>query len=199
MLRKRDKKILEGLALFRCMSRDQIAEIFFKNLKNPVTATNLVLKRLRRDGHIDANTDIQPYIYFLNPSTVKKDSQKLNHYLAIVDFYIQLCEFQVPTEFQVEKRYGNSFMQPDVFMEWNKKSFFVEIQRSRYTTDIMGEKIQRYLDYFNHRGWNSCSSNSNTPLIWIVSRSPYQLKVKNMNIIQTATVEEFVEHYNFKI
>ncbi|MGF9946105.1 replication-relaxation family protein [Priestia megaterium] len=200
MLKSRDKKILEALELFRCMKRDQIKELFFKNLKNPITATNIVLKRLRRDGYIEAKTSVQPYIYFLNPSTVKKESQKLNHYLSIVDFYIQLCEFQVPTEFQVEKRYGNSFMQPDIFMEWNKKLFFVEIQRSRYTTEIMDEKIQRYIDYFNYKGWNLYSSNkldSDSPFIWIVSKSPYQLRTKN--IIQTTNVQEFLKHYNFQI
>lgn len=200
MLKSRDKKILEALELFRCMKRDQIKELFFKDLKNPITATNIVLKRLRRDGYIEAKTSVQPYIYFLNPSTVKKESQKLNHYLSIVDFYIQLCEFQVPTEFQVEKRYGNRFMQPDIFMEWNKKLFFVEIQRSRYTTEIMDEKIQRYIDYFNYKGWNLYSSNkldSDSPFIWIVSKSPYQLRTKN--IIQTTNVQEFLKHYNFQI
>jgi hypothetical protein len=191
MLRSRDKKIIEALKLFRCMKRDQIARLFFKNLKNPITATNLVLKRLRRDGYIDANVNMQPYVYFLNPSTVKKDSQKLNHYLSIVDFYIELCEFQVPTDFQVEKRHGNSFMQPDIFMKWGDHYFFVEIQLSRYTTEIMDEKIQRYRDYFTYKGWDL--SSSITPSIWIVSKSPYHLKPKDIRIIQTTNVEELVK------
>ena len=191
MLRNRDKKIIEALKLFRCMKRDQIARLFFKDLKNPVTATNLVLKRLRRDGYIDANVNVQPYIYFLNPSTVKKDSQKLNHYLSIVDFYIELCEFQVPEDFQVEKRYGNSFMQPDIFMKWKGHYFFVEIQLSRYTTEIMEEKIQRYIDYFIYKDWDF--SSLITPTIWIVSKSPYHLKAKDIRIIQTKNVEELVK------
>jgi hypothetical protein len=64
----------------------------------------------------------------------------------------------------------------------------------------MDEKIQRYIDYFNYKGWNLYSSNkldSDSPFIWIVSKSPYQLRTKN--IIQTTNVQEFLKHYNFQI
>ena len=178
------------------MTRDQIKNLFFKNLKNPITATNLVLKRLRRDGYIEANTRWTPYIYFHKPSTVKKESQKVKHYLAIVDFYIELCKFQEPTVFQVEQRYGSNFMQPDIFMVWNNNKFFVEIQRSRYTSEIMEEKLKRYINYFKFKGWywESCENmNPNSPSIWIISKSPYHLGTNNLNIIQTPNVKSFFQ------
>ncbi|MDZ3953398.1 replication-relaxation family protein [Bacillus thuringiensis] len=145
MLRLRDRKILEALQLFRCMSRDQIATLYFRHVKNPITAANYVLKRLRRDQYIDVNMERKPYVYLLNPSTVKKNSQKIDHYLKIVDFYIDLCQYEEPIIFEVEKRHGPTFMQPDIFTVWRGKAFFVEIQNSRYTTALMQEKIQRYI------------------------------------------------------
>lgn len=197
MLTSRDKQIIDALKMFRCMTRDQIKNLFFRDLKNPVTATNLVLKRLRRDGYIEANTGWAPYIYFPKPSTVKKDSQKVKHYLAIGDFYIELCKIQKPTIFQVEQRYGSNFMQPDIFMEWNNNKFFVEIQRSRYTSEIMEQKLQRYINYFKFKGWYSEFheiNNSNLPSIWIISKSPYRLNNNNLHIIQTPNIKSFFEN-----
>ncbi|MEC2057407.1 replication-relaxation family protein [Peribacillus psychrosaccharolyticus] len=196
MLTTRDKRILEALTIFRCMTRDQIKNLFFRDLKNPVTAANSVLKRLRRDDYIEANTQWKPYTYFLNPSTVKKNSQKISHYLAIVDFYIELCESEKPTLFHVEQRYGSNFMQPDIFMVWKNRSFFVEIQRSRYTTRIMEEKLERYINYFRNKGWYSQSSeyvDQNLPSVWIVSKSPYHVSIDGINIIQTSNVKSFLQ------
>lgn len=44
----RDKAIVSDLVRFRCLSRDDIAELHFSNIKNPITQANMVLKRLRR-------------------------------------------------------------------------------------------------------------------------------------------------------
>lgn len=54
------------------MSRDDIIDLHFQGLKNAVTCCNTVMKRLRRDGHVDANISQQPYIYFLNPAHFAK-------------------------------------------------------------------------------------------------------------------------------
>lgn len=75
-MRKRDLAILKDLERFRCMTRDDIINLHFAGLKNPVTCANTVLKRLRRDGHIEVNTDFQPYIYFLSPSPINQDVAK---------------------------------------------------------------------------------------------------------------------------
>lgn len=203
MLTSRDRKILDALSLFRCMTRDQITHLFFRNLKNPTTATNSVLKRLRRDNYVEANTQWHPYIYFPNPSTIKTNSQKISHYLSIVDFYIQLCEFEQPTVFQVEQRYGSDFMQPDIFMVWRSTQFFVEIQKSRYTTEIMKAKLERYVRYFKFKGWCPSLPNhtgTNFPYIWIVSKSPYHVDINNgIHIIQTPNVESFLREHISKM
>lgn len=193
LLRLRDRKIIEALQLFRCMSRDQIAILFLQHVKNPITAANYVLKRLRRDQYIDANTERQPYIYFPSPSTLKKGSQKINHYLKIVDFYIALCQYETPVVFEVEHRHGSTFMQPDIFMVWQGNAYFVEIQNSRYTTTLMQEKIHRYTTYKHSDKWISQVSPygiKTFPYLWIVSRLPYAVKSSEISIIQTENVEE---------
>ncbi|RWS40194.1 hypothetical protein EKA14_23995 [Bacillus mycoides] len=192
MLTCRDKEIINALHLFRCMSRDQIAQIFFRDLKNPITSTNFVLKRLRRENYIEANTTLQPYVYFPTPSLIKTNSQKLNHYLAIVNFYIDVCKYKQPTIFEVEKRYGSTFMQPDIYMLWDKKEFFVEIQISRYSSAIMEEKLEHYRNYYKSKRWVS-RSNTLFPYIWIISKINYPIQCNEFNIIQTPSVSAYLQ------
>lgn len=93
-MKSRDKAILGDLKRFRCMSRDDIIDLHFHGLKNAVTCCNTVMKRLRRDGHVDANITQQPFIYFPQPSTLRKTSQKIPHFLGIVDAYKQLIHYE---------------------------------------------------------------------------------------------------------
>ncbi|PGX77759.1 replication-relaxation family protein [Priestia megaterium] len=197
MLRKRDKEIIEALSLFRCLSRDQIAFMFFSNLKSPITSTNHVLKRLRRESYIVANTERQPYIYFLNPPSIKIGSQKINHYLAIADFYISVCKEEKPKVFRVEPRYGGGFMQPDIFMIWKNNLFFIEIQNSIYSSEVMNGKINRYIDYYYSDEWRYKHLQNETisefPLVWIISKKTSYLIPKNeIKVIQTKDVNSFL-------
>lgn len=40
-------------------------------------------------------------------------------------------------------------MQPDIFCEYRKTNFFVEVQRSLYSEKQMNEKLDRYIDLHN--------------------------------------------------
>ncbi|HER2169493.1 TPA: replication-relaxation family protein, partial [Streptococcus pyogenes] len=125
----------------------------FAELKHPVTCCNTVLKRLRRDGHVEVNTSQQPYIYFPSPASIKKDSAKILHFLKIVEFYKSLLKFEEPTAFTVEPKYGKGYMEPDAFMIWKRAPFFVEIQRSVYSEKVMNEKFMRYVSYYMSNEW----------------------------------------------
>lgn len=165
------------MQLFRCMSRDQIVKLFFSDVKNPITSANFVLKRLRREKHIDAYVDKQPYIYFPQPSIIKKNSQKIKHYLAIVDFYIDVCKHEYPT----------------IFMVWQGRIFFVEIQLSRYSSELMKEKLNRYVNYFKSELWyrKKIEFNlNNLPFVWIISKNPYVIKDAKLQIIQTSNADK---------
>ena len=152
-MRKRDLAILTDLQRFRCLTRDDIIDLHFNGLKNPVTCCNTVLKRLRRDNQIEVNTSQQPYIYFPSPAPIKKDSAKIPHFLKIVEFYKSLLKFQESESFIVEPKYGKGYMEPDAFMIWKRAPFFVEIQRSVYSEKVMNEKFMRYVSYYMSNEW----------------------------------------------
>ncbi|MGG4156875.1 MULTISPECIES: replication-relaxation family protein [Bacteria] len=152
-MKKRDLAILSNLQQFRCMTRDDIIDLHFTGLKNPVTCCNTVLKRLRRDGQIEVNASQQPYIYFPSPAPIKKDSAKIPHFLKIVEFYKSLLNFEPSESFIVEPKYGKGYMEPDAFMLWKRSPFFVEIQRSIYSDKVMNEKFNRYVSYYLSNEW----------------------------------------------
>jgi hypothetical protein len=125
-MRNRDRRIIDDIERFRVMSRDHIAAIHFSGLKAPATAANLVLKRLRDRGYIDAITTTQPYLYKPKGSRLKADSQKIPHFLAVVDVYIQLARNGVILRFDVEPKYAKGEIEPDIFTIWEGASFFIE-------------------------------------------------------------------------
>ena len=153
------------------MTRDDISAIHFAGLKNPVTQTNEVLKRLRRDGHVECATDRRMYVYFPSPS-IKKDSAKLGHYLAIVEFYRQLCAIEKPRVFDVEPRIGaKGSPEPDVFTIWRGAPWYVEIQRTQFSGRVMSDKYNRYAEYHLGGKWAEESwqpANKRVfPYVWI--------------------------------
>jgi hypothetical protein len=91
-------------------------------------------------------------------------------------------------------------MQPDIFMIWNNIPFFVEIQNSRYTTNVMEEKLERYVKYFKFKGWYPQSfkhTDGNSPFVWIVSKSPYRINIDGIHVIQTSNVKSFLQKYTY--
>jgi hypothetical protein len=195
-MRSRDRAIIEDLQRFRCMTRDDIAEIHFKDVKSKVNSTNTVLKRLRRDGYVEVNTEKRPFLYFPAPSTMKRDSQKINHFLAIVDFYRQLLKYEPPRQFKVEPKFGKEYMEPDVFMIWKAAPFFVEIQKTTYSDRQMKEKMARYESYFYSDEWKleawQPRDKKYFPNVWIIGEAQYRFDKKPFRIIQTKNVEEFL-------
>lgn len=175
----RDKAIVADLERFRCMTRDDIAALHFSHVKNPVSQTNVVLKRLRRDGVIDCATDRRMYVYFPVPS-IKKDSAKLGHFLAIVEFYREICAIEKPRIFEVEPKVGEKgFPEPDVFMIWRGAPWYVEVQRSQFSARVMGEKFQRYSAYHLDGRWADESwqppGKKFFPNVWITGVGRYSV------------------------
>lgn len=180
-MKKRDLAIIKDLQRFRCLTRNDIIELHFKGLKNPITCCNTVLKRLRRDGHIEVNISQQPYIYFSSPSPIKKDSSKIPHFLSIARFYKQTLQYEIPKSFIVEPKYGKGYMEPDVFMLWKGSPFFVEIQRSVYSERVMSEKFNRYLAYYESNEWQNESwqpvKRKFFPTIFLITDTRYSLPI----------------------
>ncbi|MED1202558.1 replication-relaxation family protein [Heyndrickxia acidicola] len=150
MLTKRDVVIVKALNKFKVMDRDSIAEIFFSNLKNPEKAANNVLLRLMRDGQIQRSTAFVPYVYFGPDSTVKKNSAKIGHWLAILEVFKEVRRLGSVDTFLVEPKYGSKgTVEPDAYTNYRKTGFFVECQRTLYSDKQLKQKLDRYVDFFN--------------------------------------------------
>lgn len=155
MMRDRDKAILKDLERFRCLSRDEIAELHFQNIKKPITSTNEVMRRLRDRGKVEVITSHAPYVYALDPSPIKKDSQKIQHYHAITSVYLDMIKMrQKPAAFQIEPKFGlKGTIEPDIFTIWSNRAWFIEVQRSVYSIKTWEEKMYRYIDFFKGEEW----------------------------------------------
>lgn len=150
-LTKRDKAIIRDLTKFRVMDRDSIAELHFANLKNPQYAANNVLLRLLRDGEIQRSTAFIPYCYFGPEVSMKKNSAKIGHFLAILNVYKEIRSQGEPDSFLVEPKYGRkgAGAEPDIYCYYRRTPFFIEVQRTIYSEKLMTEKLDRYVDLYN--------------------------------------------------
>lgn len=150
MLTERDKSIIKDLNRFRVMDRDSIAELHFARLKNPKYAANNVLLRLLRDGQIQRSTAFVPYVYFGPDVSMKHNSAKIGHSLAILDVYKEMRNLGKLESFWVEPKYGRKGMaEPDIYCMFRGTGFFIEVQRTIYSDKLMDEKLDRYVDLYN--------------------------------------------------
>lgn len=197
-MRKRDLAILSDLERFRCLTRDDIIDLHFTGLKNPITCCNTVMKRLRRDEYIEVNTTQQPYIYFPSPAPIKKDSAKIPHFLKIVEFYKGTSQYEHPSSFVVEPKYGKGYMEPDAFMIWKRAPFFVEIQRSIYSEKVMNEKFMRYVSYYMSNEWQQepwqPANKRVFPKIILITDTRYNLPHHSgVQFFQVQNIQRFLE------
>jgi hypothetical protein len=196
MLRKRDKEIIANLERFRCMSRDDIVDIHFAHLKNPINSANTVLKRMYRDKLIERSTNFQPFVYFPADSKMKKGSAKIPHFLAIVDVYKQLRYYKEPRTFIVEPKYGKGYMEPDIFTIWRGTPMFIEVQRSVYSESVMSEKIKRYEAYYDSDEWKTepwqPENKAVFPGILILTDTRYAIKSDRLKVLQAPSIDDFV-------
>jgi hypothetical protein len=195
-MKKRDLAIINDLQRFRCLTRDDIIDLHFKDLKQPVTGCNNVLKRLRREGYIEVSTKQLPYIYFASPAPIKKDSTKIPHFLKIAEFYKSLVEYEPPKSFIIEPKYGKGYMEPDAFMRWRKGPFFVEIQRSVYSDKVMKEKVSRYEQYYLSNEWQQepwqPANKKVFPTVLMMTDTRYSIESPYVRFIQLQNIEQLV-------
>lgn len=189
---ERDKQIISDLQRFRVLNRDQIIQLHFKNNSSAINVCNRVMKRLTDRGYVTVDRNSRPFNYFPSPSTVKKDSTKIPHFLRIADFYIDLCKYHAPEHFEIEFKTGEKgSIEPDIFMIWKGSPFFVEIQRNVYSTKVMQGKMKRYREYYISRKWESLSKQF--PLIWMLTDHNYKMDFSPLKVIQSRNVDKIIK------
>lgn len=192
----RDKAIIADLERFRCLTRDDVAELHFAGLKEPIKAANDVLLRLRREGLINCSKERRKYVYFPVPG-IKKDSAKIGHFLAIAEFYRELSRHELPRTFEVEPKLGGKGLpEPDVFAIWKGAPWYVEIQRSVYSEKQMTEKLNRYEKYFLSGEWERAAwqpaGKKVFPYVWIVGAGRYTVGQRAFRVMQ-GSVDDLIK------
>jgi hypothetical protein len=179
-MKKRDLSIIKDLERFRVMSRDNIADLYFKHTKHPYSSANSVLKRLVRDGQIEVSHHHSPYVYFPAGSTMKKNSTKIPHYLKLVDIYVKLQ----PKTFELEPKFKKGLAEPDIFTVIKGKPFFIEVQRNVYAQKVMNNKIKRYEALYFHY--------DKLPYVLMITDKKYEINSDIVNVIQVNSIDEFL-------
>lgn len=133
------------------------------------------MRRLRDRGEVELVTTGAPYVYAVKPSPLRRDSQKVPHYLAISGVYREMRMHREPSIFQVEPKYGKGAIEPDIFTIWAGRAFWIEVQRNVFSGKVWEEKLARYHDFFRGGKWREESwqpvEKKVFPFVWVLSES----------------------------
>ena len=201
-LSQRDKDIIGFINQFRAVDRDSLVELFFKQLKSPVNACNSVMVRLYRLGLIERTQQYSPTVYLPVDAKIKKNSQKILHFLSILDVYKQMCSYSMPKQVIVEDkptgRKGG--IEPDLFCIFKGSPFWIEIQRNQYSEQKMQEKIHLYEEFFFSDEWKALHWQPEDrvaifPTVILITPVRYAVSSDHIRIIQIANIHELMEKY----
>jgi hypothetical protein len=91
-----------------------------------------------------ARSKEQSYLYTCNPSPIHHKSNKIEHYLKIMDFYIQA---KCPEKCVIEPIFGT--YEPDLFFkDASNHSICVEIQLTPISQNKMQNKINQFVSEY---------------------------------------------------
>ncbi len=196
-MKKRDKAIIDDLERFRALTRDQIIEMHFGWLRNPVANANSVMLRLYRQGLVERTSDFRQYVYFPADGRLRKDSAKLRHFLAIVDAYLEMRRLGGLRRFNVEPKYGKGLAEPDAFAIWRGSPFFIEVQRTAYSPRQIADKVARYEALRNSgiiekEAWQP-KGKTVMPAVIILSEKRYAIESSTVRFVQVASLRELIK------
>ncbi|OQR53180.1 replication-relaxation family protein [Bacillus sp. CDB3] len=202
-MNKRDKDIINDLYRFRMLSRDQIIGLHFSYLKKPVSTCNLVLKRLQDRRYIKAFKSFQPFVYAPMDSKIKENSQKILHFLAIADTFIEMKKYEEPTHVLVEPKYAEKgAIEPDLFCIFKRTPFFIEIQRNVYSEKVMKEKIGRYETFYYSEAWKEFEWQKKDkkvfPIILFITDTRYNIETNVLRIVQAPNITDLIHLFESK-
>ena len=154
---------------FRVLSRDQIGSLICPEVSRPFVTVNRVMKRLSRDGYILQVPQVKdrPYLYMPNPTIIHPQSNKINHFLGLVDIYISLNQ---PKIFEVEPIVNDEY-RPDAYVRLDGDTpVLIELQRTAISTKRMQEKVDAFAKAHMKKEHDAKT-------LWIVADTEYRVKI----------------------
>jgi hypothetical protein len=126
-------------------------------------------------------TKDKSYLYTCNPSPIHHKSNKIEHQLKIVDFFIKEG---TPENFLIEPILGT--YEPDIFFkDKNNNSICVEIQLTPISIKKMQTKINQFVSEYGKE--------HDAKIIVICSNKNYNLKIPNgFKIIKQSVPKEIL-------
>jgi hypothetical protein len=102
-----------------------------------------------------------------NPTIIHPQSNKINHFLGIVDLYIKLGQ---PKIFEVEPVINDEY-RPDAYFRLSDGTpVLIELQRTLVSTKRMQEKVEAFAKAF-------LKKQHDAKTLWIVADTEYRIKV----------------------
>ena len=146
----RDMKVLEGLEKFRYLNTNQIAELYFANIKDPKQRTKKASERMKKmfdRGYIQRfRFPSEPYIFTTKGS---KFSSKIQHFMLIADCWIMLNKIRpAGSVLNCEVKFPQGDLITDLVIEYKNnfrnehKIYWLEVENNS-SGDIL-EKVKKY-------------------------------------------------------
>lgn len=128
---------------------------------------NRIMKRLARDGYILPIPQVKdrPYLYMPNPTLIHPQSNKINHFLGLVDLYIQMKQ---PAVFEIEPIINEDY-RPDVYTR-KEVPVLIELQLTPISLKRMQEKVDLFVKAHIKKQHDATT-------LWIVADTQYQVKI----------------------
>ena len=124
------------------------------------------MKRLVRDGHVLAvpQERDKPYLYMPNPALIHLKSMKTDHFLGLVDIFIQLKQ---PPIYEVEPIVNDDY-RPDAYTRIDGAPVIIEYQRTIISSKRIEYKVNAFVESFYRKQHDAKT-------LMIVTDHPYKV------------------------
>lgn len=196
-MNERQRAILNAVEKFRALSRVHIETMFFERTKNAKNNANNVLKKLCDRGYLVQNKAFQPFVYHVKGTKLKANGQKVSQYLQFADVYLEMVKHGSVKQIDIEPRYQNVEVRPDMFAIWKGSLWFIECQNSTFSEKQITEKIQRYEKLLISGQYKQLPfqkyEKHTFPFVLIIGEGvPYSITSKHVRIFQAKSIDEFM-------
>lgn len=149
--KQRDKKIIELIATWKCMSTNQIYKLLFHNINNGYSKASERLRSLIKQEKIRRKRVGREYIYYLG-----EWSAKWKHWHELCNYYVKTNlnlksweEMKFYQEFLVGFIIADGFMTIKNTVKCDMQKYFIEIDLATNPFD----KVSNYNKLFEKKDW----------------------------------------------